>query len=110
MHSPGIPCGRLETVDFPALSAVGGEVSLRWSPVLQSASGLGALTEVGGDLSFYYDSGLEDLGLTSLTSVGGRVNIYSNAVLCSAQVDALVAQLTSGPTLVNSSDNSGACP
>ena len=78
----------LTSLDLPALTSVGGNLSIYGNDALTSLD-LTALMSVGGDL-YIGSNSLTSLDLTALTSVGG-LNIENNVALTSLDLTALTS-------------------
>jgi hypothetical protein len=72
-----------------------------------------ALATVGGDLTILLNNTLTGLDFPALRTVSGALTVSDNSLLRQCVVDALKAQLTTGPASYTATGNNGApntCP
>jgi len=93
------------------LTSLSDALSVKAQPALTTLAGISALTSVRA-LTLVDNLGLTALGLGELTAVSDDFLVTGNTSLRQCLVDALLAQLTTAPTTVETSANDGVggCP
>ena len=100
--------GPLSTLSFTALATVAGNLTI-YDPNVVTAA-LPALTSVGGDLTIRGDSQLQSVTAPNLTAVAGSLVMYATPQLPSCRVRALAAQSHAASYNAAGDDAAAACP
>ena len=100
--------GPLSTLSFTALATVAGDLTI-YDPNVVTAA-LPALTSVGGNLTIRGDSQLQTVTAPNLTAVAGSLVMYSNPHLPSCSVQALAAQSHAASYNAFGDDTAATCP
>ncbi len=103
--SLGVPAAGLSTLALPALTAIGGRLTVSGQRDLTTLR-LPALVAVG-ELLLSSNARLEALDLRSLTTVDRQLLVLSNPQLPACVVEALVQQVSAGEAVANSQNREG---